>query len=255
MIEKSKLQELKERITEKENEIISLKEQRANSAEPEEMALLDKKIADTSKTLVTLEKTRKAVTYEPPKPTEKQLLLSGLNEYLYAKKEAVKKRQNQIRKIEEDLQLVDGKLKRATETGDIDEVVQYAEKQEELEKYLEYADKMKKAVENKPPFTSEEVLSEWEAICKEKQPDFTLLLSRIGLLAEEYRNACKELVEMNNMMVEVRREIKSIANANGVNVVFYPILTVGIDAEPLKISKADGMKPGFVINGSNGKAL
>ena len=99
MIEKSKLQELEQRIAEKKKEIDGLRERRANSEEPSEMVLLDKQIADASSCLFALERAKNAVTYMPPQPTDEQLLLSGVNKYLQAKKEKVREAGEIIKQI------------------------------------------------------------------------------------------------------------------------------------------------------------
>lgn len=255
MIEKSRLQELEQRITEKKQEIDGLKEKREKSREPEEMVFLDKQIAHASSTLFALERSKNAVTYMPPQPTDKQILLSGINKYLQAKKEKVQEAEESIKQAEKELQAAEYQLARATEAGNADEVVAYSEKREELQKRLEYIRPIKAAAENCQAFPDGAIQEEWQKICEDVRPDFMLLLTRIELLAEEYRAACDELMGMNDTLLNVRDTIKRIASENGIPVSFPPILTAGIDVEPLKISKVDGAKPGFIMNGRYGKGL
>ena len=255
MIEKSKLQELEQRIAEKKKEIDGLRKQRANSEEPSEMVLLDKQIADASSCLFALERAKNAVTYMPPQPTDKQLLLSGVNKYLQAKKEKIREAEEIIKQTEKKLRTAEYQLAKATEDGDADRVVTCSEKCDELKKRLEYVHPMKTTAENRQAFPDGAILEEWAKVCEKVRPDFMLLLTRIGLLAEEYRAACDELMSMNDTLLKVREEMGRIARNNGFVVSFFPILTAGLDVGPLKISKVDGLKPGFIMNGLHGKGL
>lgn len=255
MIEKSKLQDLEQRIEEKKKEISALREERAAAGTPAEMVRLDKRIADASSTLFALERSKNAVTYMPPQPTDKQVLLSGLNKYIQAKNDRVQEISDSIQQVENELEQTETELEKAIDAGDADKVVFYSAKRDEVQQRLAYIRPMKAAAENKIPFPDGEILAEWKKICEQKRPDFMLLLERIGLLAEEYRAACDELMDMNNTLLNVRKEMGRIAERYGISVYFRPILTVGVNTELLKISKVDGMKPGFIMNGLNGKAL
>lgn len=255
MIEKSKLQELENQISEKRKELEALKNQRKATQEPTEMVRLDKEIEDAARTLGALERTKKAVTYMPPKPTEKQILLSGLNKYVQEKKEKVAKASEAIRETEKELLEVERSLASATSAGEADKVVTYSTRRDELAKYLEYIKPIRTAAENVQTFPEGVIMEEWLGICRQKRPELLTLLERIELLANEYRAACNELLFLNGTLLDVRRELGQMAAKDGAPVSFNPILTVGLDVEPLKISKVDGMKPGRIMNNGLGKLL
>lgn len=255
MIEESKMKELKERIDEQKRNLSRLKEERKHCADPAKMVSLDKKIADASGILFALERTKNAVSYQAPQPTEKQILLAGVNRYLQEKRENIQNVEMVIKQAETELQEVENVLEKATSAGEVDLVVRYSIKRNDLQKKLEYIRPMKKAAEEKQPFPKDAIMKEWKKICEEKQADFEMLLTRIGVLAEEYRNACDELLEMNNILLSVRNDMRHIAEENGINISFYPILTAEVDTKPLVISKVDGLKPSFITGGLYGTAL
>lgn len=255
MIEKSKLQELENQISEKRKELEALKNQRKATQEPTEMVTLDKEIEDAARTLGALERTKKVVTYMPPKPTDKQILLSGLNKYVQEKKEKVAKASEAIRETEKELLEVERSLASATSAGEADKVVTYSTKRDELAKYLEYIKPIRTAAENARTFPDGAIMEAWLGICREKKPELLTLLERIELLANEYRAACNELLFFNGTLLDVRRELGQMAANDGAPVSFYPVLTVGLNVEPLRISKEDGMKPGRIMNNGLGKLL
>ena len=73
------------------------------------------------------------------------------------------------------------------------------------------------------------------------------------MLADEYRSACNELVAMNDTMRNARRQMAQIGKENDALTFFYPILTVGLDPEPLTISRVDGLKPGNIMHAGFGE--
>lgn len=245
MITKDKLQDLNKQIEEKAKTLDMLKEQRRNSNEPEEMVSLDKAIDDTAKILDALERTKKAVTYMPPKPTDKQQLTAGLNKYLSDKKQKIQEAERVILATAKELQAAESKLSAAINEGDVDSLADYSDKCEELKKRLKYAKQIKAAAENAPAFPDGVIQEEWARICKEKRPDVKALLERIGLLAEEYRAACDELLNMKRTLIDVRREMRQMAQKDGKQVTFPQILTTGINTSALAISQTDGKKPNF----------
>lgn len=83
------------------------------------------------------------------------------------------------------------------------------------------------------------IWEEWEKVCEEKCEDWNALLQKLRMLANEYRSVCNGLVAMNNTMRNARREMAQIGRENGVFKFFYPIFTVGLNPEPLTISRAD----------------
>lgn len=255
MIEERKMQNLREYIENQKKLVAKLKEEREHCTEPSEIVVLDKKIAEASGILFALERTKNVVSYQSPQPTERQILLSGINKYLQKKREKVEKATNTIKQIESEIQTVEEELEKATNEGNVDLVISCTIERNDLQKKLEYVRPMKAAAENESPFSDDTVIEEWKKICEEKRTDFEILLTRIEALAEEYRTACDELLDMNNTLLNVRNDIKYIARENGIDISFKPILTAGINTDLLTISKVDGMKPGFIKGGLYGTSL
>lgn len=249
MIEKSRLKELEQSITGKQKEMEEVKAKRAAAAgNPAEMVILDKRIAELQKTLAALERTKQAVTYMPPAPTDGQEIVSRLDKYLDAKREKVQKVQDSLLQTQREIRETEDFLARATETGDIDGTVTNSKKLDELKERLKYVQQMKERTEALRTFPDGAIWEEWEKVCEEKREDWNALLQRIRMLADEYRSACNELVVMNNTMRDARRQMAQIGKENDALTFFYPILTVGLDPEPLTISRADGLKPGNIMH-------
>ena len=248
MIEKSRLKELEQNITGKRKELEEAKAKRAAAAGvPAEMVILDKRIAELQNTLAALERTKQAVTYMPPTPTDEQEIVSRLDKYLDAKREKVQKVYGSLLQTQREIGETEDFLARATETGDIDGTVTNSKKLDELKERLKYVQQMKERTEALRTFPDGAILEEWEKVCEEKRGEWNVLLQRIRMLADEYRSACNDLVCMNDTMRNARRRMEQISRENHVQISFYPILTVGLDPKQLIISKADGLKPGSVL--------
>ena len=144
MIEKSRLEELEQSITGKQKEMEEVKAKRAAAAgNPAEMVILDKRITELQKTLAALERTKQAVTYMPPAPTDGQEIVSRLDKYLDAKREKVQKVQDSLLQTQREIRETEGFLALATETGDIDGTVTNSKKLDELKERLKYVQQMK----------------------------------------------------------------------------------------------------------------
>ena len=149
----------------------------------------------------------------------------------------------------------DVNLHTATDDGDADAVISYSDHSEELHKRLKYLRKMKADTESRPAFSLDDIMQTWLDICEQKRPDFQSLLSRIEVLANEYRAACDDLLKLEDVLLSTRGELEHIAEKEGMHAYFRPVLTVGVIPEPLKISKIDGIKPGFIIHDLTGTSL
>lgn len=255
MKENNKIHEISQLIEEKTKSISELKKQRANTKEVAGMVTLDKQIKDAERDLNIYEQAKKAAAYIPPEPADRDLLLSGVNKYLEKKTATIKEIAEQIGKKEAELMQVSFNLQAAIENGDAESAVFYSAQKEELSKWLEYLEGIKSDTENIPVFPEGAIIGEWEKICENVKPDYRGLLTVIENFADGYRKACDRLLEMNSTLLSVRDELGRIAEADGSKVWFYPILTTGINIDSLKISKSDGLKPGFIINNFSGKAL
>ncbi len=69
---------------------------------------------------------------------------------------------------------------------------------------------MKERTEALRIFPDGAIGEEWEKVCEVKRGDWNALLQRIRMLADEHRNACNELVAMNDTMRNARRQMAQI---------------------------------------------
>ena len=256
MVEKSKLNELEKNIADKEKELQEAKNQRKKvEGNPAEMVAWDKKIAELQRTISALQNTKRAVTYMPPAKSDVNTITSCLDKYFEAKREKVQKVQDSLDQTVAEIRTTEQQLEQATNDGAVDDVVLYSEKLNELREREKYIEKMIQDTEAIATFPAGAITEEWEKICKEKQSDWNMLLQRIELLAEEYRSACDELVAMKDTLTVARREMKKVADAQGIVFNPDPILTVGVNTEKMRISKADGLKPELIFYRDIGQQL
>ena len=165
----------------------------------------------------------------------------------------MQKVQDSLLQTQREIRETEDFLARATETGDIDGTVTHSKKLDELKERLKYVQQMKERTEALRTFPDGAIWEEWEKVCEEKREDWNALLQRIRMLADEYRSACNELMAMNDTMRNARRQMAQIGKENDALTFFYPILTVGLDPEPLTISRADGLKPGNIMHAGFGE--
>lgn len=253
MIGNEKLKELEKGIEEKRRELQTVLKKRAAAGDPAQMVALDKQVADLQDIISALERTRQVVSYVPPRPTEKQAIVSCLDKYIDKKREKVQKVQDSLDQVRMEIRDTEQRLDDATVAGDVDAVIDLSGKLKEQQEKLKYIERMKEDTEMLQTFPDGAVAREWENVCEGKRMEWNLLLIRIGMLADEYRRACSELIAMKDTLLSARSQICQIAAVNGSEFNPVPILTRGLDVEPLKISKMDGQMVGQVKYASVGR--
>lgn len=247
MIDKKRLEMLDIQIAANQEELKTIqKERKAAGEDPAAMVMLNKREKEIRAVLEALQRTRQAVTYVPPAPTSIQQIVSRLDKYILEKKKKVQHVQDSITENARQIKQNSWKLQKATAEGDVEAVVTLSRELEQAKERENYLQQMLKNTEALPTFPDGVIGREWEEVCESKRSDWVLLLHRIIMLADEYRAATDELLEMNTNLLRARDEMKRIANEYGAVFDERAILTDGIDVNRLKISKGEGMRPASI---------
>lgn len=219
------------------------------------MVELKRTAAGIENVIAALENTYKVASYEPPAPTDMEILLSGVNAYVKRKQEKVQKVQDNINDVLKEQREIEDSLQAAVESGNADEVIKMSKQRDGISEKLKYLYQMKEQTAALRTFPDGAIEAEWEKVCLNKQEEWDALLLRTEVLANEYRRACDELLDMNNFLMKVRATMRSIGERNGVEIVTFPqILTVGLDVTPLTINKADGIKTLKIVHNGFGNS-
>lgn len=244
MADVNKLKELHGKISEQKSKLEEVKKMQATEKNLDKLVELKRTAAGIENVIAALENTYKVASYEPPAPTDMEILLSGVNAYIKKKQEKVKKVQNDIDKALKEQREVEASLHAAVESGNADEVIKLSKQRDSISEKLKYLHQMKEQTAALRTFPEGAIEDEWEKVCAVKQEEWDTLVLRTEVLANEYRKACDELLGMNDFLKNVRTTMRRIGEQNGVGMVaFHSILTAGLDATPLTINKADGIKP------------
>lgn len=249
MADANKLKELQEKISEQKSKLEKVKKMQATEKDPDKLVELKRTAAGIENVIAALEHTYKVASYEPPEPTDMEILLSGVNAYVKRKQEKVQKVQEDINIALKEQREVAASLQAAVESGNVDEVIKLSKQRDDISEKLKYLYQMKEQTAALRTFPEGAIEEEWEQICLKKQDEWNALVLRTEVLANEYRKACNELLEMNDFLKNVRATMRHIGEQNGVEYVAFPqILTVGLDTSPMTINKVDGMKPSLITN-------
>lgn len=218
------------------------KERKEKALDSAAMVLIDKREKEVSGIIEVLQRTRHAVTYVPPAQTDTQKIVSKLDKYILEKNRKVQYVKDIISENTGKIKTINSKLLNVTSEGDADAVISLSEELDQEKERGKYLQQMLKDTEAIPTFPDGTIVREWLEVCESKRNDWETLLQRIVLLADEYRSATDDLLEMNENLLRTRGEMKRIANEHNAVFDISPIMTAGINLERLKISKADGMK-------------
>lgn len=253
MADMNKLKELQGKISEQKVKLEEIRRKQVAEKNPDKLVELNRTAAGIENVIAALEHTNKVASYEPPAPTDMEILLTGVNVYIKKKQEKVQKVQEDINKALKEQREVEVSLQAAVESGDADEVIKLSKQRDGISEKLKYLNQMKEKTVALRTFPEGAIEDEWERVCIAKQEEWEALVLRTEVLANEYRRACDELLGMNDFLKNVRAAMRRIGEQNGVETVVFPqILTVGLDATPLTINKADGIKPLRVTNAAFG---
>lgn len=254
MADANKLKELQKRISEQKLQLEKVKKMQTTETSPDRLVELDRTAAGIQNLIDMLERTYQIASYEPPQPTDMQILLMGVNAFVEKKQEKVQKVQDDINKAMQAQRAIESSLQEAVENGNADEVIRFSREKADLSEKLKYLYRMKEQTSVLRTFPEGAIVKEWKKVCHKKRKEWEALILRTETLAAEYRKACGELLEMNDFLLKVRAAMRRIGEENGEEVVRFPqILTAGLDVAPLTISKGDGLKPIQIMSGSLGK--
>jgi len=89
MADTKKLKELQEKISEQKAKLEEVKKRQAIEKDLDKLVELKRTAAGIENVIAALENTYKVASYEPPAPTDMEILLSGVNAYVKRKQEKV----------------------------------------------------------------------------------------------------------------------------------------------------------------------
>lgn len=252
-IEKNNVDEIRNRVIQHEQNIEELVKSRVGVSDPAELVAIDKKIAEQRRILSALNKTLELATYKPAPLSDEDEMLKCLNKYFEKKQEKEKDIRQLYEKNRSNILKTEQELKNAMQGGELDRVVELTNELDDLKSQTGYIEKMKREIELSRTFPYGAIKKEWDDICNRNMDDWISIIRRIEILANEYKNACNELLSMKDTLTSVRNKLRKVANENGEVFNPDPIFTVGLNPELLTISKYDGLKAGFIMNGEIGQ--
>lgn len=257
MAEKKKIAELDKAIESTRTELSSIQqEKQAAEDDPERLVLAEKRERRAAQTLEALERAKAAAEYRPPEPTDCAELLAGLQDYMDDKAEKELKAQEAVETVRQELREIENALQQAAADCDAVKTVELAERRGELQSKLKYLDEMRERVEALPVFPDGAIEKTWAAICEKAMPDWEKQVLQVETLAAEYKAACAGLLAMHDTLKNARKEIQSMAEAEGKRPpMFAPVFTVGLDVKKLMVEKSDYIRLGGLASPISGRAL
>jgi hypothetical protein len=243
MADEKKLEKLQKKLAEQKAKLDDIRKVQSKEKDPDKLVELNRTAASIENVITALEHTYEIASYEPPEPTEAEILLAGVNAYVDAKQEKIQNVQGNIEKALAEQSETDASLEEYAENGYVDEVIKLSKQREGIDEKLKYLKQMKERTEALRTFPEGAIEQEWRKVCQDKQDEWNSLLLRIEILAGEYRKACDELLEMDSLLRNVRSFMQNLGTQeDGETIVLPQVLTVGLDVDPLTISKRDGSK-------------
>ena len=254
MVDKTKLNNIKQSIAEKSKALEVMKKERANAGEDvQKMVDLDMKIEAMQESISSLKaivNTMEASDKIPEPHTAIDELLTGARSYVINKQAKVQKVEQDIVETNTQLATTEAKLKECIEKGETEAVVTYSESVNSLRKRKDILLNMLEETKKIPTFKHGDLEKEWAAVCDKVSADWKEQITILEMLTSEYEAAVNRFEDTYNQLIRVRNEIKSMGREHGLEVNTNPILSVGVDAEKLSIQKTVGLKVNALLERS-----
>ena len=233
---KNTQEEIQKRIQKVEEELKEISGQRAG-ASPEKLVKLDEKEADDRSLLDSLKAALRIQKESEKEPSEYDILMSGLKEYISQKEEKVTKIEKQIEDQEEQLRKAEENLLKATDDADLMGMSRFGKERDDLKRMIEYAQPGLTAARSSRTFPEGAVLKEWQKVCDDSREEWDQAVDDVRTMKAAYLAAVERLTKLHDLLLSVRKGMDDLSvNLDGQKVIFRPVLTAEQQEELRKSS-------------------